>query len=110
MRPRRRLRRRLDCNGKALLACDGVGDNHRCDHAGGHRSENVVTVHPSPLVSMRRSAEMSVVVIDMLTALPILVLNLGAVYPFVVTDGMGVGVFVGPGQPIHADRSECQEK
>jgi hypothetical protein len=48
---------------------------------------------------------MGVVVIDMLTPLPILVMNFGAFLPIVMTDVMVVVVLVRVGNPIHADRS-----
>src|SRR5271170_5783976 len=87
---RRRLRRRLECYRTAALVCSDVGGNHRCDYASGHRSENVVTVHHPPLVSMWGGTEMGIVVIDMLTPLPILVMNFGAFLPIVMTDVMVV--------------------
>jgi hypothetical protein len=59
---------------------------------------------------MRRSAEMGVVVIDMLTSPPILVLNFGAFLPIVMTHVMMIVALVRVGWPIHADRSKCEHK
>ncbi len=61
-----------------------VGDNHRGNHTATRRRQDVLSIDLPPLVAARRTAQVMIAVIDLLTAVPVGVFDVFAPLPGVI--------------------------
>src|ERR1700722_5643363 len=73
--------------------------------------ENVVAINHAPLVTARRGAQVILVVIDLIGAIPVFVLDDGTFVPFLVFDvGVVVVMVLGDGDAAHQAGGEDRKR
>jgi uncharacterized membrane protein len=58
----------------------------RSDHSGGYRGENIVSVDLAPFIAVWRLVEMILTIVHSFATLPVFIMHLVALFPFIMAD------------------------